>query len=144
MRKQFPRRSIRSTVAAVALAALFPLTALFSTLFTPAAAYAADHRDSPTADGAPEGDITDFFAFRDNNNGNLALILDVNPFSVPAETPSYSFSTSFLYQFKIDNVGDGSEDQVVQVVFKKASTAECPSGQGVFVYGPAAPPCRAR
>jgi hypothetical protein len=123
-----------SRFAALALA----IPVLFALATLPARA--ADHRDSPTADGAPQGDITDFFAFLDPNNAsNLVLIMDVNPFSVPAETPTYSFSNNFLYQFKVDNVGNGSEDQVIQVLFAAAGTTECPSGQGVFVYGPAAP-----
>ena len=134
MKMQFPRTSFWSKFAALALA--IPLLFFVSG----PTARAADHRDSPTADGAPEGDITDFFAFLDPNNAaNLVMILNVNPFSVPAATASYSFSNNYLYQFKVDNVGDGSEDLVVQVVFEAARTSECPSGQGVFVYGPAAP-----
>jgi hypothetical protein len=131
---QFPRKPLYRRFAAFALS--------ISLLLIPAAqsARAADHRDSPTADGAPEGDITDFFAFLDPNNANnLVLILDVNPFAVPAESSSYSFSNNYLYQFKVDTAGNGSENQVIQVVFASARTSECPSGQGVFVYGPAAP-----
>jgi hypothetical protein len=103
-------------------------------------ARAADHRDSPTAEGAPEGDITDFFAFLDpNNSGNLVLILNVNPFSLPAEMTTYVFSNDYLYQFKVDTVGNGTENQVIQVRFQPALKTECPSGQGVLVYGPAPP-----
>src|SRR5262249_16008561 len=65
---------------------------------------AADHRDSPTADANPEGDITDIFACVDpNDQTQLVLAMNVNPFSVPAEAPSYSFSNEFLYQFKFAN-----------------------------------------
>ena len=39
---------------------------------------AADHRDSPTADANPEGDITDLFAFVDpNDTTKLVLIMNV-------------------------------------------------------------------
>jgi hypothetical protein len=128
---QKPFRS-RLAVAALAIPLLFVLPA--------PQARAADHRDSPTADGAPEGDITDFFTFLDPNNvSNLVLIMNVNPFSVPADNPTYSFSNNFLYQFKVDTTGDGSENQVIQVVFEAARTSECASGQGVLIYGPAAP-----
>jgi hypothetical protein len=99
---------------------------------------AADHKDSPTADGAPEGDITDFFAFLDPNDATqLVLIMDVNPFSVPAETSSYRFSTNFLYQFKIANDGVAREDFVIQAIFKNDTT--CASGQSVSLFGPTRP-----
>ena len=134
MTMQLPRTQLFKKLAALALA----IPVLF--LLASPQARAADHRDSPTADGAPQGDITDFFAFLDPNAAsNLVLIMNVNPFAVPAENATYSFSNNYLYQFKVDNVGDGSEDQVIQMIFEPASTKECPSGQGVFVYGPAAP-----
>ncbi len=99
---------------------------------------AADHRDSPTADGAPEGDITDFFSFLDPNDASqIVLIMNVNPFAVPAEQASYRFSPDFLYQFKIANNGSAREDLVVQVLFKNDTT--CKSGQRVSVFGPAVP-----
>jgi len=99
---------------------------------------AADHRDSPTADGAPEGDITDFFTFLDPNDASqIVLIMNVNPFAVPAEQAGYRFSTDFLYQFKIDNDASAREDFVVQVLFKNDTT--CSSGQRVLVFGPAQP-----
>ena len=134
MKTQFPITKLSKKFAALALA----IPVLF--LLASPRARAADHRDSPTADGAPEGDITDFFAFLDPSAAsNLVLIMNVNPFAVPADNATYSFSNNYLYQFKVDNVGDGSEDQVIQMIFEPASTKECPSGQGVLVYGPAAP-----
>jgi hypothetical protein len=120
-------------LASLALALLL----LFS-LASPATR-AADHRDSPTADGAPEGDITDFFTFLDPNDASqLVLIMNVNPFAVPAEQASYRFSKDFLYQFKIANDGTAHENLVVQVLFKNDTT--CKSGQRVLVFGPTVPP----
>lgn len=99
---------------------------------------AADHRDSPTADGASEGDITDFFSFLDPNDASkIVLIVNVNPFAVPGEASTYRFSHEMLYQFKIDNTGDAREDTVIQVVFSDTST--CASGQSLAVYGPGTP-----
>lgn len=99
---------------------------------------AADHRDSPTADGAPEGDITDFFTFLDPNDPTqMVMIMNVNPFTVPAEQGGYRFSTDFLYQFKIANDGFPREDLVVQILFKNDTT--CTSGQSLSVYGPTRP-----
>src|SRR5690349_22486287 len=84
----------------------------------PPALRGADHRDAPAVDGAGEGDLTDVFTFLDPNNRNkLVLIMGVNPFAVPGVLHSYRFSTSYLYQFKIDLDGDAKEDFVVQMRF---------------------------
>lgn len=124
-----------SRIAAVVFALVFAVGGL---VLAPERAPAADHRDSPTADGAPEGDITDFFAFLDpNENSQLVLVMNVNPFTVPAEQGGYRFSPDFLYQFKISNNGDAREDLVVQVVFKNDTA--CSSGQRVSVFGPTRP-----
>jgi len=96
-------------------------------------ARAADHRDSPVVDGAPEGDITDVFAFLDpNDRTKVVFAMGVNPFAVPAELSTYRFSTGFLYQFKIDSTGDYVEDYTIQVTFKDAASASLP-GQSVHV-----------
>ena len=74
-------------------------------------ARAADHRDAPFVDGAPEGDITDVFAFVDpNDSSRLVLEMGVNSFAVPSAPGTYSFSPDYLYQFKIDSNGNGVED----------------------------------
>jgi hypothetical protein len=99
---------------------------------------AADHKDSPTAEGAPEGDITDFFAFLDPNDATqLVLIMDVNPFAVPAEQSNYRFATNFLYQFKIFNDNFAREDFVIQAIF--AADTSCSSGQSISIFGPTRP-----
>jgi hypothetical protein len=103
-------------------------------------ARASDHRDSPTADANSEGDITDMFAFLDPNDpSKLVLIMNVNPFSVPAETPSYHYSTQFLYQFKIANDRDFDADVVIQAIFEDVPTTTCASGQVIKIYGAARP-----
>src|SRR2546423_1793070 len=99
-------------------------------------ARAADHRDAPFVDGAPEGDITDVFAFVDpNDSGRLVLAMGVNSFAVPSAPGSYSFSPDYLYQFKIDNNSDGVEDHVVQIKFRNVVGG----GQAVAVVGPVRP-----
>src|SRR5579871_518777 len=86
-------------------------------------ARAADHRDSPVVDGAPEGDITDVFTFLDpNDKSKVVFAMGVNPFAVPAEAVNYRFSTGFLYQFKVDTTGDYLEDYSIQVTFKDAAS----------------------
>jgi hypothetical protein len=95
---------------------------------------AADHRDAPGVDAAPEGDITDVFAFVDpTNSGFLVMAMGVNPFIVPAEQANYRFSTEYLYQFKIDRYNTYNEDFVVQVQFKDSGTGQVAT---VSVNGP--------
>jgi hypothetical protein len=121
----------------IALMAIVLASAAF---YWPTVALASDHRDSPTADANGEGDITDIFAFLDPNDvSQLVLIMDVNPFAVPAETPSYRYSPAFLYQFKISNTGTAVKNLVIQAVFANVATTTCASGQTVTIYGPSAP-----
>lgn len=101
---------------------------------------ASDHRDSPTADANSQGDITDVFAFLDPNDpSQIVLIMDVNPFAVPAEPSTYHFSTQFLYQFKIANDRDVDADAVIQAMFEDVPTTTCASGQTIKVFGAARP-----
>jgi len=97
--------------------------------------FASDHRDSPTAEGLAQGDITDMYLFTDpNDSTRVVFIMNVNPFSVPGESAGYAFSPNLLYQFKIDNTGDAVEDLVIQVVFNQNG-----QGQTASVFGPVAP-----
>ena len=97
--------------------------------------YGSDHREAPTVDGLPEGDITDLYSFTDpNDSTRVVFIMNVNPFAQAAEGGSYAFSPEMLYQFKIDNTGDAREDQVIQVVFDQPGQTQTAS-----VYGPAVP-----
>jgi hypothetical protein len=101
----------------------------------PASVKAADHRDAPTVDGLPEGDITDIFTFLDpNDSSKIVLIMNVNPFAIPASSSTYRYSPDFLYQFKIDNTGDAVEDLVVQVQFVGNGAQ-----QTVQMFGPEVP-----
>ena len=101
----------------------------------PHTVYGSDHREAPTVDNIPEGDLTDVYVFTDpNDSTRCVFIMNVNPFSVPAESSSYAFSPDLLYQFKIDNTGDAREDQVIQVTFDQTG-----QGQTASVYGPAVP-----
>ena len=96
---------------------------------------AADHREAPIVSGLSQGDIGDVFAFLEPNDASrLVLAMDVNGFAVPASRGSYTFSTEFLYQFKIDNDGDLKEDVVIQFYFNLLGAA-----QQVVVLGPSRP-----
>ena len=97
--------------------------------------YGSDHREAPTVDGLPEGDIGDIYAFIDpNDSTRIVLEMTVNGFAVPAEAGSYALSPDMLYQFKIDNTGDAKEDQVIQIVVNQAGQSQTAS-----IYGPAVP-----
>jgi hypothetical protein len=135
-RNLFLRRRFGRVVIAMAAAVMLFATALYS----PMLLRASDHRESPTADANGEGDITDIFAFLDPNEpSQLVLIMDVNPFAVPAETPSYRYEPDFLYQFKISHDGHAVEDLVIQAIFENVDTTVCASGQTIKVYGPSRP-----
>jgi hypothetical protein len=111
---------------------LFALVALPAVC--PALVEAADHREAPLVNGRPQGDIGDVFAYLDPNDpSRLVLDLGVNGFAIPAVQGSYTFSTSWLYQFKIDNNGDFLEDWVVQAVFLPGTP------QQVRIFGPFQP-----
>ena len=115
-------------VATVAIAALT------FTLGSPKG-YGSDHREAPTVDGMPEGDLTDVYVFTDpNDSTRCVLIMNVNPFANTSESASYAFSPDLLYQFKIDNTGDAKEDLVIQAVFDQAGQTQTAS-----IYGPALP-----
>ena len=88
----------------------------------------SDHREAPTVDGLPEGDITDVYSFVDPvNSAMVDFIVNVNPFALPAESPSYAFSPDLLYQIKIDNTGDYVEDQVIQIKFDQPGQTQTAS-----------------
>src|SRR5271154_51562 len=132
--------SQRLTLGQVSLALVVFLVLAYTVCYSPARALASDHRESPTADANGEGDIADMFAFLDPNEpSQLVLIMNVNPSATPAETPSYHYSTDFLYQFKIAHDNHATEDLVIQAVFENVATTVCASGQTINVYGPARP-----
>ncbi|MGQ0793522.1 MAG: DUF4331 family protein [Deltaproteobacteria bacterium] len=119
-----------------ALAILFVASVSISTLWTASPANAADHREAPLVNFQPALDLTDSFAFLSPDETRLVVVNTVNPFSVPAVLSSYGFSTTALYQIKIDNNGDAIEDFVVQCVFSGGGGA---FNQTVSCFGPAAP-----
>src|SRR5436190_21074917 len=90
------------------------LCLVLGTIFGTTPVFAADHREAPIVDGIPEGDITDVYLFTDANDATrVVMVMNVNPFSVPAELPSYSLSPDLLYQFKIDNTGQARRRIVI-------------------------------
>jgi len=131
---------MRGNVTLVRAAVVFSIlgAAAATVAFAPArhmkTVMGSDHREAPTVDMMPEGDITDVYSFVDpNDSTKVDFIMNVNPFAVPAESGSYSFSPDFLYQFKIDNTGDAIEDEVIQIKFDQAGQSQTAS---VYVGAP--------
>jgi hypothetical protein len=104
-------------------------------LYTGHVAKASDHQDSPTTVARPGGDITDVFVYQaPDNASNVVLQMDVHPLIITGAGPSTFFDPAVMYQFKIDNTGDGVEDTVLQVQAVGGGAA-----QTLNVFGPAVP-----
>lgn len=139
------RALIRS--ALVVLAVLLPL--LFVLLPHSVDLRSADHREAPLINEDPVADLADTFAFvNPSDPTKVVFAATVNGFAVPAVRGTYSFGTEVLYQIKIDNTGDGTEDLVIQAIFdgyEAVRDPRCPAnpngqgGQFVTVLGPAKP-----
>lgn len=97
----------------------------------------ADHRDAPGLQFDPASDINDVYAFVNANNNNVVLAMTVNPFTAPGLNPVFSSDT--LYQFKIDQDGDGVEDLVIQITFDKPAGKASNATQNFTLRGPVKP-----
>ncbi len=78
----------------------------------------SDHADTQEIFQSPGADLTDVYMFPSATNPkNIVLVMNVHPLIGPGQGPNASFDPNVLYQFKIDNNGDGVEDLVVQAKF---------------------------
>ena len=104
-------------------------------LYTAHPVRGSDHQDSPATVARPGADITDVFVYQaPDNANNVVLQMDVWPLISHGMLATTAFDPSVMYQFKIDNTGDGVEDLVLQFTPNAAGTS-----QQMNVYGPAAP-----
>lgn len=95
----------------------------------------SDHQDSPTTVNRPPADITDVFVYQaPDNANNVVLQMDVWPLITHSEVPTSALDPAVMYQFKIDNTGDGVEDLTLQLRPTSAGTS-----QTINVYGPGKP-----
>jgi hypothetical protein len=76
-------------------------------------------------------DINDVYAFPGTGADRIVLATTT---SSPLQGSNASFDNNLLYQFRIDNSGDATEDRVIQVTFNGAGAT-----QTVTVRGPIAP-----
>jgi hypothetical protein len=98
---------------------------------------AADHDDSPSVGADQAADIADVYAFRSADNpSNVVLAMTLSDVLPPGqiELGRSIFDPRVLYQFKLDNNGDGVEDRVIQ-----AYVVGTPAHQILHVRGPIAP-----
>jgi hypothetical protein len=80
---------------------------------------ASSHREAPLISNDPQADTTDVYAFvSPDAPDTVTLISSWIPFEDPAGGPNfYRFGDNVLYEFKIDNNGDGVEDITYQFRF---------------------------
>lgn len=96
---------------------------------------ASDHADTPEIASNPGTDISDVYLFPSPENpDNVVLVMNVRPLIAAGAGPSASFDPNVLYQFKIDNTGDGVEDKVIQAKFTGTGAT-----QRVAISGPIRP-----
>src|SRR5215469_2622109 len=120
-----------SLAGAAAVAALASAMILYATH----PVRGSDHQDSPTVVNRPAADITDVFVYQaPDNANNVVLQMDVWPLITHSMLGMTALDPAVMYQFKIDNTGDGVEDFVVQL---QANTSGV--GQTINVFGPAKP-----
>ena len=93
---------------------------------------ASDHQDTPEVELNPRMDINDVYAFPGSSPDRVALVMTT---SSPIPGQDASFDPNLLYQIKIDNGGDPTEDLVFQITFNSGTGA----AQQVRVVGPVPP-----
>ena len=127
LQKVVMRHWLRSAVLCLAA-----LLLVFFQIAPPA--WASDHQDTTfLATKLTAADLTDLYVFESPTNpANVVLAMDFDPLITPGEVRP--FDPAVLYQFKIDNTGDGVEDLVVQ--FQNQGRGR---RQSVVVRGPGKP-----
>ena len=91
---------------------------------------AADHIDAPAVMGG-NSDITDFYAFRGENQDNIAFVANVKGFiAAGSESQNASFDENVLIEINIDTDADNVEDLVIQAI---------PRDGKMYVFGPFVP-----
>jgi hypothetical protein len=95
------------------------------------ASRASSHREAPLISNDPQADTTDLYAFvSPDAPDTVTLISSWVPFEDPQGGPNfYKFGDNVLYEFKIDNTGDGVED--ISYQFRFTSQVKNPN---TFLY----------
>jgi Domain of unknown function (DUF4331) len=114
---------MRTRIAAAAAVVAVVSALGFLLAANPLTSGAADHLDAPTVKTDGRIDITDIYAFHGRTKGHSVLVMDVNPLTTPADTPGLTFSSTALYQFRVDTDGDAVENDAYQLRFGAPDSA---------------------
>lgn len=97
----------------------------------------SDHQDTPEVELSPRMDVNDVYVFpsKSDSASRIVLVLTTSSPITPAQSAAAAFDPDLLYQFKIDNSGDGVEDLVIQFTATGTSAAT----QTIAMRGPVAP-----
>jgi hypothetical protein len=91
---------------------------------------AADHIDAPAVMGGTS-DITDYFAFRGQDQNNIVFVANVQGLlAAGSATGSATFDENVMIEFNIDTNSDAVEDLVIQAV---------PRDGKMYFFGPYQP-----
>jgi len=127
-----PRKAVKPNWVRSAGLCFAALLLVFFQISLPA--LASDHQDTTfLATKLTAADLTDLYVFESPSNpANVVLSMNFDPLITPGEVRP--FDPAVLYQFKIDNTGDGVEDLVLQ--FQNQGKGR---KQSVVVRGPGKP-----
>lgn len=128
--KRLFQQVVRPWLRPVGLSVVVLLTVVLSVALP---ARASDHQDTTfLATQRTAADLTDLFVFESPDPSKVVLAMDFDPLIARGE--NRPFDPSVLYQFKIDNTGDGIEDRVIQIKVNDRGP-----NQTVSVFGPDRP-----
>ena len=113
MKKSFYEKSLKTARIFFIAALCFSLSGLNT--------FASSHAEAPLTSQDRYADNTDVYAFRSNEAGRAGFVTLIANF-IPLQDPSggpqfYRFDDTVLYEIKIDNTGDGTEDVTYQFQF---------------------------
>lgn len=111
----------KNKIGLIALAAIVPACAILAIR----TAQASDHADTKEVVNRAGTDLTDVYMFQSpENSDRYVLAMNVNPLIGQGASAGVSFDPDALYQFKIDQNGDGVEDRVIQVWFEGTGSSQ--------------------
>lgn len=102
--------------------------------------FASSHREAPGIANDPAADLTDVYTFKAEGTRattHQAFVMNVSPAYVPSAGPNwYRFDEGVLYEFHIDNSGDGVEDVTYQFKFKSYNDKTAAANTNVIAFLP--------
>jgi hypothetical protein len=110
---------MRKLISVLTLLAVVASLAAVAEL-APSGAAASSHREAPLISQDPAADNTDTYIFRSPDNPEMVtLIANYYPYQGPAGGPNfYRFGDNVMYEFHINNTGDGKDQIAYRFFFK--------------------------